>query len=127
MPCLVLGFGVFFSKLAVIHIDSKSALVFQSLGILIIGFITLSILNFKLDTSTKGVSFGLLSGLASGIGCLFFLIAADKGKASTVVTLTALYPLITIILSYILLRETINLKQFIGIVLALAAIYLMSS
>lgn len=122
------SFGLWglFSKLALAHIDSKSALIFQTAGVLIVGLITLSMLNFKPSTDIKGLGFGLLTGLAYGIGCLFYLIAADKGKIITVVTLTALYPLITILLSYLLLQETINLKQMIGILFALAAIYLMS-
>lgn len=125
----LLSFGLWglFSKLALDHIDSKSALIFQTGGVLIVGLITLSLLNFKPATDVKGLGFGLLTGIAYGVGCLFYLIAADKGKIVTVVTLTALYPLVTIILSYFLLQETINIKQFIGIILALAAIYFMSS
>lgn len=58
-----------FSKLALVHIDSKSALIFQTAGVLIVGIITLSLLDFKLETNIKGLSFGLLTGLAYGIGC----------------------------------------------------------
>lgn len=123
------SFGLWglFTKLAIIHVDSKSALVFQTAGVLIVGVITLSMLHFKPSTDIKGLSYGLLTGLAYGIGCLFYFIAADKGKMITVVTLTALYPLITIILSFLLLRETVNLKQCMGILFALLAIFLMSS
>lgn len=123
------SFGLWglFSKLALVYIDSKTALVFQTVGVLIIGLITLSMMNFKPATDMKGLGFGLLTGLAYGVGCLFYLIAADKGKITTVVTLTALYPLVTIILSYFLLQETINIRQFLGIGLALVAIFLMSS
>jgi len=121
------GLWGFFSKLAIIHIDSKSALIFQTVGVLIVGLFTLSSLDFKPATDMKGLSFGLLTGIAYGVGCLFYLIAADKGKITTVVTLTALYPLITIALSFFLLRETITLKQCMGIFLALVAIFFMSS
>jgi transporter family protein len=122
------SFGLWglFTKLAIVYIDSKSALVFQTLGVLIVGFITLGLLNFKLQTNIKGISFGLLTGVAYGVGCLFYFFAADRGKIITVVTLTALYPLITIFLSYFLLKETISLKQLIGIICALLAIYLMA-
>jgi bacterial/archaeal transporter family protein len=123
------SFGLWglFSKLAIVYIDSKSALIFQTVGVLIVGLIALSLINFKPATDMKGLSFGLLTGIAYGVGCLFYLIAADKGKVITVVTLTALYPLITIILSYLLLHETVNIKQFLGILLALFAIFLMSN
>lgn len=123
------SFGLWglFTKLAILHVDSKSALIFQTAGVLIVGLITLSMLHFKPTIDLKGFSFGLLTGIAYGVGCLFYLIAADKGKITTVVTLTALYPLITIILSYLLLHETVSMKQCLGILLALAAIFLMST
>jgi len=125
----LISFGLwgFFSKLAIFYIDAKSALIFQTAGVLIVGLVILSMLEFKPATDIKGLGFGLLTGIAYGVGCLFYLIAADKGKIITVVTLTALYPLITIVLSYLLLHETVSLKQCLGILLALVAILLMST
>ncbi len=124
----LLSFGLWglFTKLAIVYIDSKSAFVFQTIGVLVVGLITLSLLNFKPAADMKGLGFGLLTGIAYGVGCLFYFIAADKGKIITVVTLTALYPLVTIVLSYFLLRETVSVKQCIGIFFALVAIYFMS-
>jgi transporter family protein len=125
----LLSFGLwgFFTKLAVIHIDSKSALIYQTIGVVLIGMITLGSMNFKPATDTKGLSYAILTGAAYGIGCLFYFVAASKGKIITVVTLTALYPVITILLAYFLLQETVNLKQILGIMLALVAIFLMST
>ena len=57
-----------------------------------IGVITLSLMNFKPATDSKGLVFAILTGLTYGIGCLFYFIAASKGKIMTVVTLTSLYP-----------------------------------
>lgn len=127
MALLSFGLWGFFTKLAILHIDSKSALVFQTAGVLVVGMIVLAMLNFKPATDIKGLTYGLLTGLAYGIGCLFYFIAADKGKIMTVVTLTALYPLVTIVLSYLLLQEAVTLKQCLGIVFALIAIFLMST
>lgn len=122
------SFGVWglFTKLAIVYIDSKSALVFQTIGVAIVGLIILGLIDFKPALHVKGLSFGILTGVAYAVGCLFYFIAADKGKIITVVTLTALYPLVTILLSYLLLREGINIKQWLGIGFALVAIYLMS-
>jgi transporter family protein len=121
------GLWGFFSKLAITYIDSKSALIFQTAGVLIVGVITLSLIHFKPATDFRGVNYSLLTGITYGMGCLFYLIAADKGKIITIVTLTALYPLITIILSYFFLHENVSLKQCLGILLALAAIFFMST
>ena len=120
------GLWGFFTKMAINYVDAKSALIYQATGIAIIGFITLLLVEFRPDSDIRGISFGLLSGIATGIGSLLYLIAADKGKVTTVVTMTALYPLVTIFLAYLILHEGINLKQGAGILLALAAIYLLS-
>jgi len=123
------SFGLWglFTKLSVIRIDSKSALIYQTIGVVIVGIITLSMLSFKPATDTKGFFYAILTGITYAIGCWFYFIAASKGKIITVVTLTALYPLITILLAYLLLKETVNIKQGLGIILALIAILLMST
>jgi transporter family protein len=124
----LMSFGLwgFFTKMAITYVDAKTALIYQALGIAMIGFLTLALISFKPESDIRGISFGLMSGIATGIGSLFYLVAADKGKVTTIVTMTALYPLITIFLAYIILHEGINLKQGAGILLALAAIYLLS-
>jgi transporter family protein len=47
------GLWGFFSKLTLFYIDSKSALIFQTLGVLLIGLITLAMLDFKPATDIK--------------------------------------------------------------------------
>lgn len=124
----LLSFGLWglFSKLTINCVDARSALFYQSIGVATIGLLALWLLHFKPATSPKGISFGLLTGIAYGIGCLFYFIAADRGKVSTVVTMTALYPIVTIFLAYMLLHEGIHIRQGIGIIFALIAIYLLS-
>ncbi|MHB1948972.1 MAG: EamA family transporter [Gammaproteobacteria bacterium] len=125
----LLSFGAWglFTKLTVLHIDAKSALIYQALGVAIVGIIMFSSINFKPVTNHKGLIYALLTGAAYAIGCWFYFIAASKGKIITVVTLTALYPLVTILLAFLVLREVVNLKQACGIALAFVAILLMSS
>jgi transporter family protein len=121
-------FGIwgFFSKLTIYYIDARSALIYQSAGVAVIGVVTLMLMHFKPESNVKGISFGFLTGVAYGIGCLFFFIAADRGKVTTIVTMTALYPLVTIFLAYLLLHEAIHLRQALGVMFALAAIYLLA-
>lgn len=121
------GLWGFFTKLSVIHIDTKSAMIYQTIGIVIVGIITLGIMNFKPEMNSKGFTYAILTGVAYAAGCWFYFIAASKGKIITVVTLTALYPLITILLAYILLKETLNAKQLLGIGFSLVAIFLLST
>jgi bacterial/archaeal transporter family protein len=120
------GFWGLFTKLAMDYIDFKSAMIYQSIGVIVIALIGLGMLNFKPAIVPKGIWFAVLTGLCYALGCLFYFIAASKGNIITVVTLTALYPLVTIILSYFIFSEPISVKKLFGIMLALSAIFLMS-
>jgi len=131
LPAAILSlfsFGLWglFTKLAITYIDSKSALIYQSVGVFVVTFIALSFVNFKPAFDMKGLTFAVLTGIFYTVGLLFYFYAADKGKIITVVTLTALYPLVTIFLAYFILKEAITIKQYIGIGLACIAILLMS-
>jgi transporter family protein len=68
-----------------------------------------------------------LTGVAGTLGTLFLLYALRQGgKASLVVPITALYPLVTIILAVLLLRERVTIQQGIGMALAVIAVVLLS-
>ena len=127
LALIIWGFWGFFPKIAVKHIDPKSALVWEVVGALVIGIFILFMIGFQPAISAKGVTFAILAGAAASIGGLFFLYAVSKGKLSVVVTMTALYPLITILLSFFILNEAITLKQGFGIFFSLIAIFLLSS
>ena len=64
---------------------------------------------------------GLLGGVANGLGSWALFEALERGaKASVAVPLTALYPLVTIVLARIFLAETLTFRQWAGIALAVA-------
>lgn len=126
LALLSFGFWGLFTKLAVDHIDFKSAIIYQTLGVIVVGLIGLTLVDFKPATDSKGIFFAILTGLFYAFGCLFYFIAASRGKIITVVTLTALYPLVTILLSHYLFKEAIGIKKIIGISLAFLAIFLMN-
>lgn len=119
------GFWGFFPKIAIMHIDAKSAAFYEVLGGILFGILILFIVNFKLQANAYGITFGILTGFAALLGGLFFLLALSSGsKLSVVVIITALYPIITILLSFFILHETITIKQGIAMVFALIAIIL---
>jgi transporter family protein len=73
-----------------------------------------------------GVGAAVGSGIAMAVALLFFLEALARGPALVVVPLTALYPAVTVALSWIFLREALTLRHLIGLALALAAVWLLS-
>jgi len=123
------NFGLWglFTKLAVDHIDAKSAFFYQTIGAAVVGLLGLYIIGLKPMVDTRGIIFGLLTGASYSLGCLFFFFPASRGNIMTVVTLTALYPIVTIILSYLFFHDVVSLRQSAGIILAITAMYLFAS
>ena len=115
------GLWGFFPKLATLHITPKSAIVYEVLGSMIVGAVIFSLIKFQPETQPTGIVFAVLTGITATLGTFFFLYAVTLGKASVVVTVTALYPLITILLTYLVLKEPITMLQGVGMVLALIA------
>ncbi|HSR36445.1 MAG TPA: EamA family transporter [Desulfurivibrionaceae bacterium] len=123
---IIYGFWGFFPKLAVSYINPQSALVYEIAGAALVGLAALSLLQFQPETHPKGILFAVLTGIAGMLGTLFYFAAARNGKIAVVVSITALYPLFTILYAAIFLREPVTLKQLAGMVLALIAIVLLS-
>jgi transporter family protein len=69
--------------------------------------------------------------LSAGLNTLgaWALLAAMKngGKASIVVPLTALYPIVVLLLGPLILKETITRLQGVGVLCALVSVFLLSS
>jgi len=60
------------------------------------------------------------------IGALGFLFAVKSGKVSNVVMFTAMSPILTILLAYLLLKEPITLREGLGMLFAFAALFLIA-
>ena len=123
---IIYGFWGFFPKLAVTYINPASALIYEVAGAMLVGLLTLFWVGFQPESPPKGILFAVLTGVAGMLGTLCFFAAASRGKLSVVVSMTALYPLITILLAAIFLREPVTAKQILGMVCAVAAILLLT-
>jgi len=81
----------------------------------------LRIIGWKPETDKRSVLLGLAAGLLGAGGQLILFEALRQGPAYIVFPLISLFPVLTIVLSVVILKERTNLRQWIGIVLALAA------
>jgi len=103
-----------------------SALIFESIGVVIAGFAALALLGLRPETHPKGIGLGILTGIVGMIGALGFLLAVRSGKVSVVAMFTAMSPVVTILLAHLLLSEPITLKEGLGILCAFAAMVLLA-
>lgn len=114
-------------KLSTNCISAESALIW-----LVVGFVILAPVFYPgkalFSYSPRSLVYILASATFNATGA-WALLAAMKsgGKASLVVPLTALYPLVVVLAAPLILRESISMLQGAGVTCALAAVVLLST
>ena len=88
--------------------------------------IALKLINWKLDHDRRSILLGMSAGLLGCSGQLILFQCLRIGPAYIVFPIISLYPVVTIILSVLFLKERASLRAWIGIVLALMAIVMLS-
>jgi transporter family protein len=124
LTLIMWGVFGFLPKLTIRYISPISAVVFEAVGVMLVGILVLSFIGFRPDLHPKGVGLAIATGICGLLGALGYLIAVSKGKVSVIVMVTALYPAVSIGLAYLILREPITLKEGLGMVFACVAIVL---
>jgi transporter family protein len=125
--CIVLwGLWGFLAKIGSASATPIQLQILFTFGMVPVALFTLFRMSFKLDGDWKGASCGMLSGVTTGLGILGYYAAMRTEAVSVVTPVTGLFPLLTVILAVIFLRERLNRVQIGGIVLALAAIFILS-
>jgi drug/metabolite transporter (DMT)-like permease len=75
--------------------------------------------------SRKGLALAVLGGVITCLGNIAYYAAVARGeKVATVASVTAIAPLVTVLLTVAVLREPINGVQVVGVALSLVAIWL---
>jgi len=127
LALLIWGLWAFLPKMALSCLDPKTAFMFEVLGGAITGLFAFLILRPQLGgAEIRGVIPALLTGMMGYLGLLCFMYAIREGKICIVAPLTALYPVVTLVLAMIFLREKISIVQLAGIILALVSVVLIS-
>lgn len=91
-----------------------------------VAIIALKIIKWKLDFDRRSIILGMSAGLLGCGGQLILFQTLRMGPAYIVFPIISLYPVVTIILSVLIIREKTSMRSWIGISLALVAILLLS-
>jgi len=123
---LLWGLWGFFSKIATQHLPPQTVYLLAITGHLAAASFLAGSGGITLPWHPWGVAAALLAGISMAFGLLCFFQALATGPATVVVPLTALYPLVTVVLAWLILAESLALRHLAGIILALAAGWLLS-
>ena len=94
----------------------------SAIGVGGVAFLLLFSSRIRQGTNFRvGMAVAFVTGIFGNVGNLTLLKALKLGDASLVAPYTALYPLVTVALARILLRERMNAIQGLGFLLAVAA------
>ena len=120
------GIWAVLAKLLGDTVSAQQSQALSTLGIVpILIALALSKRTLLRGTSRQGLLLALVGGVVTCLGNVAYYAAIGRGeKVATVVSLTALYPLTTILLAVIILRERLNGVQLTGIALSFVAIWL---
>ncbi len=98
---LLWGLWGFFSKLTTNFIRDVDAAVYQAIGTLTVTLIAAFFVRFQPKGNPNGILFAVLSGASAALATFFFFSAITRGRSVVVVSMTALYPLVTLALGVI--------------------------
>ncbi len=121
-----------FGKIASGYLDGRSLFFYQLVTGLVVVFIAFAITGFRPQWNgpdgaiSPGIKWAIATGVVSALGQILYFSALGKGKASIVVLMTGLYPVVTVLLAFFVLKEVITWTQAAGIVLAIASMTLLA-
>ena len=121
------------SKIASDGVDAYTNQLLYTVGLLpLLVFVAWSVSRERTEGLTpakkrSGILWAFFTGILGGVGNIaFFQALVTGGKASIVAPVTALFPMVTVVLAVLFLRERVGRTQWLGLLLAFVAIYLLS-
>ena len=111
------------TKIGIEGVNSNLVTALRTMGVVIMAWGMVFLTNSQggiASISKKSWIFLILSGIATGISWLCYYRALQIGEASKVVPIDKLSVVITIILAFVFLHESITVKSIIGMILITA-------
>jgi bacterial/archaeal transporter family protein len=114
-------------KLSTNRISSELSFLWFSYAMIAISAVLVLTVPMHWHVSTLVALLAIVGGTLNGLGALTSFAALEAGgKASVVISMISLFPLLTVILAVALLHESLTKEQIAGILMAIAAAILLS-
>jgi bacterial/archaeal transporter family protein len=114
-------------KLSTNRISSELSFLWFAYAMIAISLVLLLTVRLHWAVTPKVLWLAIAGGTLNGLGALTSFAALESGgKASVVISLISLYPLLTVVTAVLFLREHLTPVQIAGIILAIAGAILLS-
>ncbi|RUM92949.1 MAG: hypothetical protein DSZ23_00400 [Thermodesulfatator sp.] len=120
------GLWAFFPKLSLKSISPAASVFYEGIGVLFTSIAVVWFLGPRLQGDFMGILYAVLTGVFGTIGLYFFFSAVKAGPISVISSLTAMYPVVTVVLAVVILHESLRPRQILGIIFAVVAAALLS-
>ena len=114
-------------KLSTNRISSQLSFLWFAIAMIVISAVLAIVVPIQWRLPALTLWLCIAGGLLNGLGALTSFAALESGgKASVVISLISLYPLLTVAIAVVFLHERLAPLQALGIVLAIGAAILLS-
>jgi len=122
-----IGFGLFF---ILIDTATHESVLWPLVGTRCVSLVLMSMLflsssNARVPEKNQ-IPLIALAGICDVMGNMFFALATNIGRLDISAMLSSLFPAATVTLAWLFLKEKLNRHQWIGVVIALVALFLIS-
>ena len=129
LPLLAgIGFGLFF---VLIDTATQVSVLWPLVGTRCVSLVMMSILFLASSNAhvpqKSQFTFIALAGICDVMGNMFFALATNIGRLDISAMLSSLFPAATITLAWFFLKEKLNRHQWLGVAVALVALFLISA
>ena len=126
--CIVCWAGwALLAKMGSYEIPAEASQFFFAWAAVPVALVLLAGRRFRLEKNSKGIFYSIANGVLSAIGSwALFAAYRTNGNTSVITAVTAMYPLISVVLAIAVLRERLTRLHVIGLAFATAAFVIFS-
>ena len=115
------------AKLGSRKIPAEASQFLFAWGAVPVALVLLGARGWTLEKNFKGIGYSVANGILSGVGgWALFAAYRTGGSTSIITTVTAMYPLITVMLAVGILRERLTRLHLLGLAFAATAFVIFS-
>lgn len=123
---LIIGLATFLMKVSLKSLSPYQLNFLMAIGMFITGVPALLIAHRTFKMPSKELPLGLLIGVMMATGSILYVLAFNKLNASVAAVLATTYVLLVILLSWIFLKESMDMVKILGLGLTFLGIAILT-